>query len=47
LEKELHWANKKGIKVTTADTLAEIVKIQKNAPDMKILWRVAIPETNK
>jgi len=27
LEKELHWANKKGIRVTTADTLAEIVKI--------------------
>jgi len=42
LEADLAWANKKGIRLTTADTLSEIVKIQKYAPDMKILWRIAI-----
>jgi len=34
LESDLAWANKKGIRLTTADTLSEIVKIQKYAPDM-------------
>lgn len=47
IERDLQYANKKGIQLTTADTLAEIVKIQKNAKNLKVLWRIAIPEQNK
>jgi len=47
IEKDLQYANRKKIQWTTADTLPEVVKIQKNAPDMKILWRIAIQEQNK
>jgi len=42
----LKYAARKGIKLTTADTLDEITKIQKYAPKMDILWRIAIKEDN-
>jgi len=32
--------------LTTADTFDELLKIQKVAPEMKILWRLSITEDN-
>jgi len=44
--KDLIYAAKRGVNLTTADTLGEIQKIQKYAPKMDILWRIAIKEDN-
>lgn len=40
------FAKKKGVKLTTADTLEELEKIQKYGGKMDILWRLAIKEDN-
>lgn len=31
---------------TTADTFEELEKIKRIAPNMKVLWRISIPEDN-
>lgn len=43
-ENDLEWASDNGITLTTADTIEELEKIQQLAPNMKILWRIAIKE---
>jgi diaminopimelate decarboxylase len=45
-EKDLVWAEKHGVQVTTADTIDELLKIKKFAPTMRILWRLSIQEEN-
>lgn len=44
LESDIAYAYRKGVRVTTADTIDELIKIQKIAPKMKILWRISIKE---
>jgi diaminopimelate decarboxylase len=44
LETDIDYAYRKGVRITTADTIDELIKIQKVAPKMKILWRIAINE---
>ena len=41
-EEDLIWAETKGINVTTADSIDELIKIRKYAPNMRILWRISI-----
>jgi diaminopimelate decarboxylase len=41
-EKDLKWASETGVKLTTADSIDELIKIKKFAPKMNILWRIAI-----
>lgn len=41
-EKDLIWAAEQGVKLTTADSIDELIKIKKYAPNMDILWRIAI-----
>lgn len=43
-ERDLIWAHKHGVRLTTADSIAELHKIKKYAPDMGILWRISIKE---
>lgn len=43
-EKDLKWAAETGIKLTTADSIDQLYKIKKFAPNMDILWRIAIKE---
>lgn len=43
-EDDLIWAERIGIKYTTADSLDELIKIKELAPKMEILWRIAIKE---
>lgn len=43
-ENDLEWAADNGVRLTTADTLEELSKIQQLAPRMKVLWRIAIKE---
>ena len=43
-EGDLVWAHENGIRLTTADSVDELIKIQKHAPGMSILWRIAIKE---
>ncbi len=43
-EKDLIWAAQTGVKLTTADSIDELIKIKKYAPNMDILWRIAIKE---
>jgi diaminopimelate decarboxylase len=43
-ENDLIWAGQQGIKLTTADSIDEIIKIKKYAPNMEILWRISIKE---
>lgn len=45
-EKDLVWAEKQGVQVTTADTFDELLKIKRFAPNMKVLWRLSIQEEN-
>lgn len=49
-ERDLKYALKKNITLTTADTLDEIIKIQKlqksKNSEMNILWRISIKEEN-
>jgi len=45
-EKDIVYATKKGVNITTADTFDELIKIKKFAPNMKILWRLSIKEDN-
>ena len=45
-EEDIAYAKKKGVKLTTADTIDELIKIHKIDPNMKILWRIAIKEEN-
>jgi len=45
-EKDIVYATKKGVNITTADTFDELIKIKKYAPNMKILWRLSIKEDN-
>lgn len=45
-EKDIEWAHKHGVRLTTADTLDELSKIKKFGPSMKILWRISIKEEN-
>ena len=33
-----------GVKLTTADTIDQLIKLQKYAPSIKILWRISIKE---
>jgi diaminopimelate decarboxylase len=42
LESDIEYAYRKGVRITTADTIEELMKIQSVAPKMKILWRVSI-----
>lgn len=46
-ESDLRWAYKNNIRLTTADTIDELKKIKQIAPNMKVLWRVAIKEDAK
>lgn len=46
-ETDLKWAYKNGIRLTTADTIDELIKIKQLAPSMKVLWRIAIKEDAK
>jgi len=46
-EQDLKWASENNIQLTTADTLEELQKIQQLAPNMKVLWRIAIKEDAK
>jgi diaminopimelate decarboxylase len=41
-EKDLKWAEKMGVRYTTADTYDELLKIQKYSPSIRILWRISI-----
>lgn len=43
---DLEYAYNQGIRLTTADSLEELVKIKEIAPDMKVLWRVTITENS-
>lgn len=43
-ESDLVWAERNGIQMTTADSIDELIKINKLAPSMRILWRIAIKE---
>jgi len=43
-ENDLKWAAESGIGLTTADTLEELEKIREFAPNMRVLWRIAIKE---
>lgn len=43
---DIDFAYKNKIRLTTADTLEELLKIKTIAPRMKILWRIAIKEEN-
>ena len=45
-EKDIHFASNKGVQITTADSIDELLKIQRIAPEMKILWRISIVEEN-
>jgi diaminopimelate decarboxylase len=46
-EKDLITAGKNGITVTTADSINEVHKIKKHAPNMKIVWRIKTEEYEK
>ena len=46
LEKDIYYASKVGVNYTTADTLDEIKKISRIAPQMNVLWRISIKEKN-
>lgn len=43
-EKDLSWASETGVKLTTADSIDQLIKIKNYAPNMDILWRIAIKE---
>lgn len=43
---DLLYAAAQGVPLTTADTIAELRKIIKFAPQMRVLWRIAIQEDN-
>jgi len=43
---DLEYAYNQGIRLTTADSLEELIKIKEIAPDMKVLWRVTITENS-
>ena len=43
----MQWAYENGIRLTTADSIDELQKILRIAPNMRILWRVAIKEEEK
>ena len=43
-ERDLIWAYKQGVELTTADSIAQLYKIKKYAPGMGILWRISIKE---
>lgn len=43
-EKDLIWAAQNGVRTTTADSIDELHKIKKYAPNMDVLWRIAIKE---
>lgn len=45
-EKDIYYAKNKGVSITSADSIDELIKIQKIAPEMKILWRLSIVEEN-
>ena len=45
-EKDILFASKKGVPITTADSIDELIKIKRIAPEMKILWRISIVEDN-
>jgi len=45
-EKDIHFASSKGVPITTADSIDELIKIKRIAPEMKILWRISIVEDN-
>lgn len=42
LEADIEYAYRKGVRITTADTIDELMKIMRIAPKMKVLWRVSI-----
>jgi ornithine decarboxylase len=43
-ERDLIYADRKKVYLTTADSIGELIKIQRYAPKSKILWRIAIKE---
>ncbi|CAD8045764.1 unnamed protein product [Paramecium sonneborni] len=45
-EKDIQFAKNNGVLITNADSIEELIKIQKIAPEMKILWRLSIVEEN-
>ena len=46
-EDDLKWAAKNQIPMTTADSITELQKIKRLAPNMKVLWRLAVKEDAK
>jgi diaminopimelate decarboxylase len=44
--KDINYAKNQKVLLTTADTLDELKKIAKVAPEMKVLWRISIKEEN-
>lgn len=43
-EHDLEWAEKEGVRLTTADSIDELIKIKNFAPSMDVLWRLSILE---
>ena len=43
-ESDLIWAEQNGVKYTTADSIDELIKIKELAPNMEVMWRIAIKE---
>lgn len=46
-EADLKWAGKTQVSLTTADAISELVKIKAYAPNIKVLWRLAVKEEAK
>jgi len=43
-EKNLKFAYENGVRLTVADTVGELNKIKRIAPEMKVLWRISVEE---
>lgn len=43
-EDDLEWAERNGIRLTTADSIDELLKVRDIAPKMGVLWRISIKE---
>lgn len=46
-EADLRWAAKHQIRLTTADSITELEKIKQFAPQIQVLWRLAVKEDAK
>jgi len=45
-EPDIVYADKMGVKYTTADSMDEIIKLAQYNRNMKVLWRISIKEKN-